>query len=57
MWQRVNELLSLLNIGTCDLHVLNGAFEQATESCDWKTKEILTAAYQILQDAQVRKDV
>ena len=31
---RVNELLSLLNIGSCDLHVLNGAFEQATESCD-----------------------
>ena len=54
--RELNELHMLINIGSCNLHVVNGAFKRGGESSNCKLKEVLKASYQILKDTPARRE-
>ncbi|XP_047140612.1 uncharacterized protein LOC124815840 [Hydra vulgaris] len=50
-----NEMPQLINIGSCSLHVIHGAFKTAIESTAWNIKETLKGCWQILHDSPARR--
>ena len=42
--------------GSCSLHMVNVAFKRGAECFDWKIKEALKAAYQILNNASAGRE-
>ena len=40
----------LLDIGSCSLHIIHGAFKSGAEKNGWDIKSIFKAAYTILHD-------
>ena len=46
----------LLNIGSCGLHTLHGAFKRGVESTGWNLKQTLHGSYQILHASPARRD-
>ena len=47
---------ALIDIGSCGLHTVQGAFKCGAQSTWWKLKEILSGSYQILHDSPTRRD-
>ena len=43
--------LTSVDIWTCSLHVIHGAFETAIESCNWEIKNFLKGNIQLLHDS------
>ena len=50
------ELPQVIDIGTCPLHVLHGAFQTGAEAAGWKLKKILRALFQMFHQAPARRD-
>ena len=51
-----NELHELINVGSCGLHVLHGAFKSGAEATDWNIKKTLRGSFQILHDSPARRE-
>ena len=51
-----NEQPALIDIGSCGLHTVHGAFKCGAQGTGWKLKEILSGFYQILHDSPARRD-
>ncbi|XP_057299676.1 uncharacterized protein LOC130630266 [Hydractinia symbiolongicarpus] len=51
-----NEQHQLIDIGSCGLHTIHGAFKNAAVSTEWNIKKILHGSYQILHDTPARRD-
>ena len=49
------ELPKMINIGSCNLHIVHGAFKSGFESTDWEMKKVLKGCYQILHDSPARR--
>ena len=45
----------MIDIGTCGLHVVHGAFKCGIESTEWKIKETLKSSHQLLHDTPARR--
>ena len=45
----------VVDIGTCGLHVMHGAFKCSIESTDWNIKETLKGSHQLLHDTLARR--
>ena len=45
----------MINIGSCNLHIVHGAFKSGFESTDWEMKKVLKGCYQILHDSPARR--
>ena len=45
----------VIDIGTCGLHVMHGAFKCSIESTDWNIKETLKGSHQLLHDIPARQ--
>ena len=45
----------MIDIGTCGLHVVHGAFKYGIESTHWNIKETLKANHQLLHDTPARR--
>ena len=41
---------NILDIGSCNLHSINGGFETGTESSNWDLHEVLKGAFHLLHD-------
>ena len=54
--RKKKDIQELLDIGTCGLHTIHGAFKTGTEASGWEIKKTLKAAYTILQDSPARHD-
>ena len=52
-----NELLSLLNIGTCGLHTVHGSLKAAVKSMDWSIGKVLKDKATVLNDSPARRDI
>ena len=50
-----NEMLQLINIGSCTLRVIHGAFKTAIESTKWNIKATLKECWQILHESPARR--
>ena len=51
-----NDQLALIDIGSCGLYTVLGAFKCGSQITGWKLKEILSGCYQILHDSPARRD-
>ena len=51
------EYPSIINIGSCSLHVVHGAFQVGFQAVDWQLAKILKASWQILHDSPARRDI
>ena len=49
------ELPKMINIGSCNLHIVHGAFKSGFESTGWEMKKVLKGCYQILHDGPARR--
>ena len=45
----------MIDIGTCELHVVHGAFKCGIERTDWNIKETLKGSHQLLHDTPARR--
>ena len=54
--RRDNEQHELINIGSCGLHTIHGAFKGGAESTGWNLKQTLHGSYQVLHDSPARRD-
>ena len=50
------KLPEMINFGSCNLHILHGAFKSGFDSTDWEMKILLKSCYQILHDSPARRD-
>ncbi|KAK9952663.1 hypothetical protein ABG768_018477 [Culter alburnus] len=48
--------LNLLNLGSCGLHIVNGAFQKGLSSTGWRIDGFLRAIYQLLHDCPARRE-
>ena len=53
--RKANEQPELINIGSCGLHTLHGAFKRGVESTGWNLKQTLHGSYQILHASPARR--
>ena len=51
-----DELPSLIDIGSCNLHVIHGAFKSGSESSGWNLHKILKGSFKLLHDTPARRD-
>ena len=51
-----SEQHELINMGSCGLHTIHGAFKTGAESISWKIRKTLHGSYQILHDSPARRD-
>ena len=51
-----DELPALINIGSCGLHVIHGAFKTGVEATNWNIKKTLRSAFYILHDYPARRE-
>jgi hypothetical protein len=47
---------SLVNIGSCCLHVINGSFARGVEKSEWGLKKLLKGAYHLLHNTPARRE-
>lgn len=52
-----NEAPSIINIGSCSLHVIHGAFQTGNNKTDWRIDKLLRAMWQIFHDSPARRDI
>ena len=50
------DLPQLLNVGSCGLHVVHGAFCTGCQSTDWKTDGFLTALWHLFHDSTAGRE-
>lgn len=45
----------LINMGSCGLHVLNGAFQTGHQASEWQINRLLGALYRLFKDVPARR--
>ena len=50
-----NKLSSHINIGSCNLHLIHGAFKTSSEKSSWNLHKILKGAFKLLHDSLARR--
>ena len=48
------ELTGLINIGSCDLNIIHGAFKSGAMSCEWDIAKFLKGLYTLFNDTPAR---
>lgn len=56
LYREETKMSKLINIGSCNLHVVHGAFKTGAEFTDWNIKQILKGAFQVLKDTPARRE-
>ena len=46
----------LVDIGTCNLHIVSGAFKTGAEKTEWKVHKTMKGSWQIFHDTPVRRE-
>ena len=49
-------LSKLFNIGSCNLHIVHGALQEAVDSTEWNLKSILKGSFQVFKDSPARRE-
>ena len=56
-YREEKELAQLVIIGSCDLHVVNGAFRTGMMETDWDIHKVLHAVWKLFDESPARRDV
>ena len=51
------EYPTIINIGSCSLHVLHGAFKSGMEAAGWDVGKVLKAIWQLFHDSPARREI
>ena len=51
------DLPETIHIGSCNQHILHGAFQTAIQSSGWNIDKVLKSMYWILHDSPARKEI
>ena len=54
--RKKDEKKGLIDLGTCNLHVVHGAVKTGVNSTGWKVKEGLSASHNLLHDSPARRE-
>ena len=54
---RENELPQILEIGSCGLHVIHGAFQTGVKATGWELDGVLKAMWKLFSDSPARRDL
>ena len=54
-WRNEMEMNPLINLGSCGLHILHGAFKSGIEATDWGIKATMKGCFQLLHDSPARR--
>jgi len=46
----------LIDFGSCNLHVVHGAFKAGSETSGWEMKKLLKACHRLFSDSPARRD-
>ena len=52
-----NELPQILEIGSCNLHVIHGAFQTGVKATGWELDWVLKAMWKLFKDSPARRDL
>ena len=52
-----NEVPQLMDIGSCGLHVVHGAFETGVKATGWELGKVLKAMWRLFNDSPARRDL
>ena len=53
---KVDHDMTLLNIGSCGLHVIHGAFKDGCVACEWNLKHIFSSMYIVFNETPDRRE-
>ena len=53
---KVDHDMTLLNIGSCGLHVIHGAFKDGCVACEWNLKHIFSSMYILFNETPARRE-
>ena len=45
----------MLNIGSCNLHVIHGAFRSGFQSLEWNIEKLMKVSYNLFHDSSTRR--
>ena len=51
-----NMVHSLIDVGSCSLHIVHGSFKTGAEKTGWNLKALLKGSFQILHDTPGRRE-
>ena len=51
------DLPETIHIGSCNMHILHGAFQTAIQSSGWNIDKVLKSMYWILHDSPARREI
>ena len=51
-----SKLPTLIGIGSCSLHIVNGTFQRGAGNIGWRIKQTLKGVYQLFHDSPARRE-
>ena len=54
--RKLENFHSMIDIGSCNLHIVSGSFKTGAEKSSWNISETLKGSYQILHDTPARRE-
>ena len=51
------ELPQIINVGSCGLHIVHGAFQTGVKATGWKSEKVLKAMWKLFNDSPARRDL
>ena len=56
-YRNEKEWSNLLNLGSCGLHIVHGAFQTGIKATNWEVEEVLKAMFKLFHDSPERRDL
>ena len=56
-YRNEKEWSNLLNLCSCGLHIVPGAFQTGIETTNWEVEEVLKAMFKLFHDSPERRDL
>ena len=56
-YRNEKEWSNLLNLGSCGLHDVHGAFQTVIKAINWNVEKVLKAMFKLFHDGPARRDL
>ena len=56
-YRNEKEWSNLLNLGSCGLHIVHGAFQTGIKATNWEVEKVLKAMFKLFHDSPARRDL
>lgn len=52
-----NEIPQIMDVGSCGLHIVHGAFQTGIKATEWQLDKVLMAMWKLFNDSPARRDI